>query len=88
MILTITAWAVTAMLALSVLAGLYRAYSARDAATRTIVADLVFFACVGILIVHGMLFRSAVSVDLSMIAAILGIVATLALARILTRGRR
>ncbi len=88
MILTVTTWIVTVILALSVLAGLYRAYSARDGATRTIVADLVFFSCVGILIVHGMLLGSAVSVDLSLIAAILGIVATLALARILTRGRR
>lgn len=88
MILIITSWVVTVALALSVLAGLYRAYSAKDAATRTIVADLVFFACVGILVVQGMLVDSVVSVDLSLIAAILGIVATLALARILTRGRR
>lgn len=88
MILTITTWVVTVIMALSVLAGLYRAYSAKDAATRTIVADMVFFACVGILVVQGMILRSVVSVDLSLIAAILGIVATLALARILTRGRR
>lgn len=88
MILTITAWVVTVSLALSVLAGLWRAYTASDAATRTIVADLVFFGCVGILVVQGMLWRSGVSVDLSMVAAILGIVATLALARILTRGMR
>lgn len=88
MILPITAWVVTAALALSVLAGLWRAYSATDAATRTVVADLVFFSCVGILVVQGALIESAVSVDLSLIAAILGIVATLALARILTRGKR
>ena len=88
MILTITAWVVTVALALSVLAGLWRAYTATDAATRTVVADLVFFGCHGILVVQGMLLKSEVSVDLSLIAAILGIVATLALARILTRGRR
>lgn len=88
MILTVTAWVVTIALALSVAAGLWRAYTATDAATRTIVADLVFFSCVGILIVQGMLLSSTVSVDLSMIAAILGIVATVALARILTRGKR
>lgn len=88
MILVITSWVVTIALALSVLAGLWRVYSATDAATRTVVGDLVFFACVGILVVQGMLQRSVVSVDLSLIAAILGIVATLALARILTRGRR
>ena len=88
MILTVTTWIVTAALAISVLAGLWRAYSAPDAATRTIVADLVFFSCIGILVVQGMLLESVVSVDLSLIAAILGIVATLALARILTRGRR
>lgn len=88
MILTITTWVVTVVLALSVLAGLWRAYTATDAATRTIVADLVFFSSVGILVVQGMLVQSSVSVDLSLMAAILGIVATLALARILTRGKR
>ena len=88
MILTITAWVVTVALAASVLAGLWRAYTAEDSATITIVADLVFFASVGILVVQGMLLGSAVSVDLALIAAILGIVATLALARILTRGKR
>lgn len=88
MILTITAWVVTVALALCVLAGLWRAWTSKDAATRTIVADLVFFSAVGILIVQGMLLGSEVSVDLSLIAAILGIVATVALARILTRGRR
>ncbi|MDO5737057.1 MAG: transporter [Propionibacteriaceae bacterium] len=88
MILTITVWIVTVSLALSILAGLWRAYTAEDPATITIVADLVFFASVGILVVQGMLLGSAVSVDLSLMAGILGIVATLALARILTRGKR
>ncbi|HSO69982.1 MAG TPA: monovalent cation/H+ antiporter complex subunit F [Arachnia sp.] len=88
MILTITSWIVIVALALSVLAGLWRAFTARDSATRAIVGDMVFFGCVGILVVQGMLQGSVVSVDLSLIAAILGIVATLALARILTRGRR
>lgn len=88
MILTITSWIVIVALALSVLAGLWRAYTALDSATRSVVGDMVFFGCVGILVVHGMLQGSVVSVDLSLIAAILGIVATLALARILTRGRR
>ena len=36
----------------------------------------------------GMLHHSSVSVDAALLASILGILATIALARIMTRGRR
>jgi len=55
---------------------------------RAVVGDLVFFSCIGILAMFGMLHRSSVSVDAALLAAILGILATIALARIMTRGRR
>lgn len=88
MILTVAVWISTFMLAAAVLLGLWRVWTAPDNATRAIVGDLVYFACVGILIMQGMEHHSTVSVDAAVIAALLGIVATIALARIITRGRR
>ena len=76
------------ILALSVMLGLARVLKAPDAATRAVVGDLVFFSCVAILALFGMLHESSVSVDLALLASILGILSTIALARIMTRGRR
>lgn len=81
-------WTATIVLALAVFLGLVRVFTATDSATRAVVGDLVFFSCVGILIIQGLLHNSAVAVDAALIASILGILATVALARILTRGRR
>lgn len=86
--MTIVLWIATGILALAVFLGLVRVFTATDAATRAVVGDLVFFACVGILICQGTLHHSVVTVDAALIASILGILATIALARILTRGRR
>lgn len=86
--MTIMIWVAAGILALSVLLGLARILTAPDSASRAVVGDLVFFACVAILALFGMLHGSSVSVDLALLAAILGILATIALARIMTRGRR
>lgn len=86
--MTVAMWIATSLLAAAIVLGIIRIFTAPDPATRAAVGDLIFFACVGILIIQGMLTESAVSVDLGMIAAILGILATIALARIITRGRR
>lgn len=81
-------WIATFLLGATVVLGLIRVLTATDGATRAAVGDLVFFSCVGMLILQGTLRESSVSVDLALIASILGILATIALARILTRGRR
>lgn len=86
--MTIAMWIATAILVVAILLGIIRIFTAPDPASRAAVGDLIFFATVAILIIQGMLRKSAVSVDLAMIAAILGILATVALARIVTRGRR
>lgn len=86
--ITLSMWIATILLALAVMLGLVRIVTAHDAATRALVGDLVFFAGVGILAIQGYLNRSAVTTDLVLIAAIVGILATIALSRILTRGRR
>jgi multicomponent Na+:H+ antiporter subunit F len=76
------------ILAVAVLLGLYRIYSATSAAERAVVGDLVYFAAIGILMIIGIQIDSAIIQDAAMLAAFLGILATVALARILTRGER
>jgi Multiple resistance and pH regulation protein F (MrpF / PhaF). len=73
---------------LAIVLGLLRVATARDAASRAVVGDLVYFSAMGILVLFGVIGRSAVVVDAAMLASILGIVATVALARIITRGER
>jgi multicomponent Na+:H+ antiporter subunit F len=79
---------VVLVLAVAILLGLYRIFTASSAAERAVVGDLVYFAGVGILMIVGIQSGSAVIQDAAMLAAFLGILATVALARILTRGER
>lgn len=88
MIVTTALWIATALLAVAVALGIVRVATAKDAATRAIVGDLIFFAVFGMLIIQGFLQRSSVTVDLALIASFLAILSTVSLARILTRGRR
>lgn len=86
--MTIAVWAAIAILGLGIILGLVRVLTATDGASRAVVGDLVYFSSIGILVLLGILVSSAVVVDAAMIASVLGIVATIALARILTRGER
>lgn len=86
--MTVAIWAAIAILSLGIILGLVRVFTATDGASRAVVGDLVYFSAIGIMVLLGLLLSSAVVVDAAMIASILGIVATIALARILTRGER
>jgi multicomponent Na+:H+ antiporter subunit F len=87
-VLTAAMWVAIAILGAAVLIGLYRVATATDLGTRAIVGDLVFFAALGVLVLLGTMRDSAVVVDAALLASLLGILATIALARIITRGRR
>ncbi len=76
------------LLGASVVVGLACVITARDDASRAVVSDLVYFAAVGVLAVFGVLVGSAVVDDAVMIGALLGVLATVSLSRIITRGRR
>ncbi|MCO1338847.1 monovalent cation/H+ antiporter complex subunit F [Zhihengliuella halotolerans] len=84
----IALWTALGLLAVSVIVGLVAIARAVDGASRAVVGDLVFFCCVGFLVLIGLFTHSAVSMDAALLASLLGILATIALARILTRGRR
>ncbi|MGB3829663.1 MAG: monovalent cation/H+ antiporter complex subunit F [Ornithinimicrobium sp.] len=76
------------ILTAAVLCGILRLVTAPDEATAAAVSDLIYFCAIGIFIVSAMLRDTSVLFDVASVSALFGILATVALARILTRGRR
>lgn len=84
-------WVVVAtivILAGTAVLGVARILTARDDASVAAVSDLVYFCGIGIVTMGAMLVGSSITMDVISIGSLLGILATIALARILTRGRR
>ena len=80
--------ATVAVLMLAFALGVVRILRSETNAERAVVGDLVYFAAIGMLASVGLAFHSAVVQDVALLAAFLGILATVALSRILTRGER
>ena len=76
------------MLATAAILGIVRIVTARDDASVAAVSDLVYFCGIGIITMGALLVGSSISMDVISIGSLIGILATVALARILTRGRR
>lgn len=81
-------WIAVGLSGAAVLVGLLRVATATDDATAAVVGDLVFFAAVALLILLGMVTEAAAVTDAALLAALVGVLATVALARIVTRGQR
>lgn len=86
--MTIVLWICIGMLILAIVLGLIRALTAAESGSRAIVGDLVYFSAVGILAFIGMLVNLSIVLDVLFLSSLLGILATVALSRILTRGHR
>lgn len=86
--IALVAWLTVAILLVAAVLGLVRVMTARDDASVAAVSDLVYFCAVGIFLMVGMASESIVILDVATLAALVGILATVSLARILTRGRR
>lgn len=86
--MTVIVWVTIAVLTLSAVLGIVRLVTATDEATAAAVSDLIYFCAVGTFIMLASLLDSSVVFDVASISALLGILATVALSRILTRGRR
>lgn len=86
--MTIIVIATIAILTVAALVGLLRLVTAPDAATSAAVSDLIYFTAIGVFIASAMVRDTSVLFDVASVSALFGILATVALARILTRGRR
>lgn len=77
-----------AVLLVAAVAGAVRLARGPDDPTRAVVSDLLYFCAVALFVVGGMLRDTAVLFDVALIATLCGVLATMALSRMLTRGRR
>lgn len=86
--MTAVHWIVVATLAIALVLGMVRVATLRDDASRAVVGDLAYFSSIGIIAIVGVAHQSASSLEATLLASMLGVLATVALARMLTRGRR
>lgn len=76
------------LLGISVVLSLKQIRTAHEPASAAVVGDLIFFSGIGLLVLLSMLRDSSAVVEAALLASLLGILSTIALARIITRGRR
>lgn len=76
------------ILAVAIIIGLVRVLTARDQGSRAVVSDLIYFSAIAIVTMLGITVSSSVVLDVVFLASMVGILATIALSRILTRGHR
>jgi multicomponent Na+:H+ antiporter subunit F len=76
------------ILAAAIIIGLIRVLTARDLGSRAVVSDLIYFSSVAIVTMLGIAVSSSIVLDVVFLASMVGILATIALSRILTRGHR
>jgi multicomponent Na+:H+ antiporter subunit F len=76
------------IIGLSAVLGVVATVRANSDASRAVIGDLLFFSAIAAFILVAAITDSAVVFDVAVIATLLGILATLALGQMLTRGRR
>ncbi len=76
------------ILGVAAVLGLIALLRSESDASRAVMGDLLFFAGIGAFVPIAALTGSAVVFDVALLATMLGILTTLSLGQILTRGRR
>lgn len=88
MIPDVVAVIVLALLALSVVLAAIRAWKGPTAGNSAVAGDLIFFAFIGAVAVLGVLLSITAVMDIILIAALLGFLSVLSLARLIQGGTR
>lgn len=76
------------LLVVACLASAYRMITGPSDSDRVVAADLLLFGMVGIIALVGVRMASAATFDIVLVAAVVGFLGALSLARALTRGAR
>ncbi|WP_152192798.1 monovalent cation/H+ antiporter complex subunit F [Georgenia satyanarayanai] len=82
------AFGVLIVVVLSMLAAVYRARRGPDSADRALSADLVFYGFVAMVVLVGTMRDDDAAFTIAVIATLVGFLATLSLARLVTGGKR
>jgi len=88
MIPDIVAAIVLGLLAIAVVLAVVRVMMGPTAGDSAVAADLIFFAFIGVVAVFGLQFSIDAVIDIILIAAVLGFLSILSLARLLQGGQR
>lgn len=88
MIPDIVAAVALVLLAIAVVLAVVRIVRGPTAGDSAVAGDLIFFAFIGIVAVFGLMFSIDAIVDIILVAAILGFLSILSLARLLQGGHR
>lgn len=88
MIPDVVAAIVIGLLAIAVVLAVVRIVRGPTAGDTAVAGDLIFFAFIGIVAVFGLTFSIDAVIDIILIAAILGFLSILSLARLLQGGQR
>lgn len=76
------------VVALAVLPAVYRICTGPRDADRAVAADVVFFAVIAVVALLGLRLGAGIALDVILVASVVGFLATMSLARLVTRGRR
>lgn len=77
------------IIAISLASALLLILTAKDYITRAVVADMVFYSMIALYIIWTMNYSTSIAFDIMLLAALLaGVLPTLSMARILSKGRR
>jgi multicomponent Na+:H+ antiporter subunit F len=79
---------VLGLLALSVLLSVVRAWRGPTSGDSAVAGDLIFFAFIGAVAVLGLMFYIDAVMDIILVAALLGFLSVLSLARLMQGGKR
>lgn len=77
------------VMAVALLVGLGAVIWTKDELSRAVMADLVFYAMIAIFLVWTLVTDTMIGYDVAILAALVcGVIPTISMARIITRGRR
>ncbi len=87
-LLTVLLAVSTAIVSVSMLVAAVRVLRGPDDATRAVVADLTYFCALALFVLFVIRVGSTVAMVVVMLGSLIGVLSTVALARLLSRGRR
>lgn len=77
-----------AIVSMALIISLALAVRSQDPGTRAILSDMVFYSMLGVYFIWTLMNDTSIVYDVAILASILGLLTTVSLARILSKGRR
>ncbi|MEJ5918914.1 MULTISPECIES: monovalent cation/H+ antiporter complex subunit F [unclassified Corynebacterium] len=74
--------------ALAFLLGVILIFRVRGNVSRAVLSDAAFYPMVGVFLTTALIRDTAITFDIAMLAGLLGILSTVGLSRVISRGRR